>query len=176
MEHMNNRYSEPKGIWDTIKEMNITPEGLQQKRETYEISQRFAQKIMRNLRRYALVANKMDILYKNASILIKEIEEYYSKEQAEMWRIIASIKAGHKTTKAIDAKIQKIQADLDAFDITEADISLSLRKCANRSASQEDVMEYDEKTNAFCTLFMDIYCDIEDLCIQYDERRYLLQE
>jgi hypothetical protein len=39
---------------------------------------------MRNLRRYALVDNKMDILYRDASILIKEIEEYYIQEQAEM--------------------------------------------------------------------------------------------
>jgi DNA repair ATPase RecN len=117
----------------------------------------------------------MDILYRDASILIKEIEEYYIQEQAEMWRILASIKAGYKTSKIIDDKIQKIQADLNAFYVTESELSFSLRKYANRSHSQEDIMEYDEKTNAFCTLFMDIYCDIEDLCTKYDELRYLLQ-
>jgi hypothetical protein len=107
-------------------------------------------------------------------VLIMNMEEYYLQEKATMNHLIAVTHAWHKIRENIDAKIQSIQWNLDEFDVTEADISLSLRKCAARFRSQDDTMEYDEKTNAFCTLFMNIYCDLEDLCIQYDELKYLL--
>jgi len=71
------------------------------------------------------------------------------------------------TQKDINARICAIQKDLDDFDVQHTTINKTLRQLASRFSSEDDTLEYDEKTNAYCSLFMDIYCDLDDICEAY---------
>jgi len=77
------------------------------------------------------------------------------------------LKQRHLNQTHIHQKIQDIQENLDHFEDWQAKISQSLRSVSNLFETEEDRTEHNEKIDAFCSLFMDIYCDIDDIINEY---------
>jgi hypothetical protein len=86
---MEHRYNEPRKLGDILKDMGVDSQNLEQKMKIQDACQRFAQRIMRGIQSYGFVIDSMDTFYKNASVLIMNMEEYYLQEKATMNHLIA---------------------------------------------------------------------------------------
>ena len=161
------RYNEPKKLGDIIPDIHLDWHHLEHTKKIHYDSKDFAEKILENLQKYTRIVDDLDFYYKDASKNILNIDRYHTQEKIFLSRATLSIKAWHMTQKDINARICAIQKDLDEFDTQHTAVNNVLRYFTSRFACEDDTLEYDEKTNAYCSLFMDIYCDLDDICEAY---------
>lgn len=69
----------------------------------------------------------------------------------------------------INERIRAIEKKSTVFEIEQVDINMSLRKVIKNFPSFKDKLEHTKKTNEFCKLFMDIYTDLDNICVAYGQ-------
>ena len=69
--------------------------------------------------------------------------------------------------RQINKEIRAIHALLEIFEKRQKKINTSLRSVTSVFNDPQDIREYQDKTDAFCTLFMLIHGDMDDIIEKY---------
>lgn len=169
IENWDRRYNEPKHIGDIIKDIKMDPKNIERQMKIKLSSKKFAEETMQTLQRYADTMDKLTPLYAEVTKLIMAIDRYYTEEKTNLWRAKLSVKEWTMNQKDINERIRAIEKKSDSFEFDQADINMSLRKVIRNFPSSKDKLEHTKKANAFCKLFMDIYMDLDSLCVDYGQ-------
>lgn len=169
LENWNKIYNEPKHIGDIIKDMKMDPESIEHQIKIKISSKKFAEEIVQTFQRYADAMDKLIPLYAETSKIIMDIDHYYTEEKANFWRAKLSIQEWRMNQKDINERIHAIEIKSDSFEFDQADINMSLRKIIRKFPCSKDKLEHTKKANAFCKLFMNIYTDLDHLCVAYGQ-------
>jgi len=152
------RDNEPKKLWDIIKNMNISAK-----------KKDFTADIIASIQAYANIIDTLDAIYKKATPLMIDIDNYYSAEKRIFLDTQKHIHHTLLTQKDINNRMQHIQFILDDFENKYTRIKKHLLSTIKKFSSPEDQEEQKIKAHYFYELFMTIYCDIDDIILWYSK-------
>jgi len=157
------RYKEPKKIGDIIHDIwllnkDITP-------QSRIFSERLVQKMTSYSRRY----NELHPFYIQASELITVMDNFCIKETENIARYKELAQQQQIKRQTIHQHMDMIIQNIESFEYLLDIISKKLRSIANIFLDPKDTDEHHHKINAFCSLFTQIYTDIDTLYFEYDQ-------
>jgi len=147
----------------------MDPENIERQMKIKLSSKQFAEETIRNLEKYVDVVDKINPLYTEVTKLIISIDKYYTQERSDLWRAKLLVKEWRMNQRDINERIRAIEKKSTVFEIEQVDINMSLRKVIKNFPSFKDKLEHTKKTNEFCKLFMDIYTDLDNICVAYGQ-------
>lgn len=126
----------------------------------------FANTIINTLTTYIDIAERVDEEYKKAAGVIAQIEHFYNKEKDTFAYYKRLLAEGRLTTQEINYHASDIQDDLEVFEENFAELVRISRTMTGLFSHEEDRCDYDNKIDGACTLFNQIYQDIEDIAFE----------
>lgn len=161
-ENLNEKHE--KHIHNITQKIHTTTQDTQNK-----ISDTCVQTIIQNIQNYETTIQHLEPLYTQATQLIENMEIYYLQQQNILWDSTIATKEWKTHKSDIKKHILHIEKTNVAFEFDQADILLSIRQYIRKFSSSQDKLEHTQKANAFYKLFMDIYTDLDNLCVAYGQ-------
>lgn len=129
-------------------------------------SKKFANDIIKILTVYIDIVQRIEEEYKKAAGVIAQIEHFYSKEKDTFAYYKRLLAEGRLTTQVIYYHTNDIQDALEVFEEKFGELIRIARMMTEFFPDKQDRWDYDNKIDGACTLFNQIYQDIEDIAFE----------
>jgi hypothetical protein len=161
------RYREPKLIGDILRDMKMDTASIGRKIKLHELSKQFSQESLAVLEQYMTVMETKHPMYNEASAILQDIDAFYAETKSWFQQAKLKLQKWQLSPNHIKENICSIEKVLTAFEIKYNDINGILRNTIRKIRDHNDKRGHTLKANAFCTLFTQIYHEIDAFCVEY---------